>query len=244
MFRFLCSGLSCSFLLPERLISSVTELPSSSTLLNKLFLLFHLHFSIWNLELLIVALSIKTFLSVSLLSFSCGVLAHMLSHTLTTVFSVFSSLLYFPGPWSTGSSAPGLRVSGHRPSAHSCWMPRCRLKYFFCFVGLEIMSSCLSVRHIYWWSSMYRNNSSLFGFWSLILGEDPHLWNLTEGSTFLQSWARYYLQGVTFFFTFPTVELRPSVARLTDLWESHLKAGQAQARCRQSLNAQPTVGSQ
>lgn len=136
MFSSLYSELFCSFLLPERLISSVTELPSSSTLFK------HLYFCFWNLEPLIVALSVRAFLSVSLLSSSCGALAHMLPHTPTRVFSVFSSLLYFPRPWSRGSSAPGLRVSGHHPSTHLWWMPRCRLKYLFCFVSLENMSSC------------------------------------------------------------------------------------------------------
>lgn len=101
-------------------------------------------FSFWNLEPLIVVVFIKKFLSVfPFLSFPCEGLAYMLSYPLTTPFSVFSSLLYFPGLWSPGSSAPGLRVCDHYPSTHLCWIPRCRLKYLFCFVGLEAMPSCL-----------------------------------------------------------------------------------------------------
>lgn len=63
--------------------------------------------------------------------------------TFATVLLVPFSLLCFSEPWSTGSSAPGLRVSGHCPLIHSCWTPRCGLKYLFCFVRLETMSSCL-----------------------------------------------------------------------------------------------------
>ena len=115
---------------------------------------------------------------------------------------------------------------------------------FFCFGGLKIMSSCLSARHIYWWSNMCRNNSSLFGFWSLILGEDPQLWNLAEGSTFLQSWACLLLAGSDL--TFDTSYWWAQIIHwwLIDLWESQVEAGQAQARCRQSPDGQATLGPQ
>lgn len=134
--------LNCSSaFFPERLISSVTGLLSSSTSLNQSFLPFQLYFSFWNLEALIIALSMMTvwFSPPS----SCGALAHILSHTLTTVFSDFSSLPYFPRLWSIDSWAPGLSVSAHHPSTHLSWMPRCRLKYLLCFVGLKTMSSRL-----------------------------------------------------------------------------------------------------
>lgn len=138
----LYSELLCSFLLPA-VLSPVSLYCHPPVLSSVSVYLFISTFSFWNVEPLIIALSIKTFLSVSLLSFSCGALARMLSHILTRIFSVFFSLLSFPGLWSTGSSAPGLRVSGHHPSNRLCWTPRCRLKYAFCFVGLKTMFSCL-----------------------------------------------------------------------------------------------------
>lgn len=130
---------------------------------HSMFLPFHLHFSFWNLEPTIVSLSIKAFLSV----FSSLVGIH-----LTCSPKPCQHYCQFPSVSCTsldhGAQVVhplGLELVG--TVLQSTCAEFQDVSSNICFALLDLRP-CLafSARHSYWWSSMYRNNSSPFGFWS------------------------------------------------------------------------------
>lgn len=114
---------------------------------------------------------------------TCGDPAHNLSRTLATLLSVFSSVLYFPGHGAQVGQLLGLGLVDTALQSTHAELQDVGSNIWFALSDFGLWLLASPVRHTYWWSSMYGNNSSRFGFWRSVVEEAADSTSLK--STFL-----------------------------------------------------------